>query len=106
MRKLVSVEKHVAVGLFINFPLEKNIDDVNCSLAWENLQLKWYVKSLRKLCVQKIELFIRFPYTKDEVQEAIDAFEEEYKFSQIVGAIDRCHMVINVLPENNWGRLL
>ena len=30
----------------------------------------------------------------------MDTFEEEYKFPQIVGAIDSCHIEINAPPEN------
>lgn len=30
----------------------------------------------------------------------MDTFEEQYKFPQIVGAIDACHIEINMPPEN------
>ena len=52
------------------------------------------------LCHKK-DFFIRFPYTVDEVQDAIDDFEAEYKFPQIVGAIDGSHVEINAPLENN-----
>jgi len=35
-----------------------------------------------------------------KVQEAVDAFEEQYKFPQIVGAIEGCNIEINTPPEN------
>ena len=79
--------------VFGDFPLKTVIGHVDCSLAWENLQLK------EALCRKK-DLFIRFPYSEDEVQEAMDTFEEESKFPQIVGAIDGCHIEINAPPEN------
>ena len=49
---------------------------------------------------KKKDLFICFLYTDDEVQEEMDDFEKEYKFTQIVGAIDGCHIKINAPPEN------
>ena len=51
------------------------------------------------LCRNK-DLFIRFPYTADEVQAVMNDFEEEYHFPQIVGVVDGCHIEINAPPEN------
>ena len=47
------------------------------------------------LCRKK-DFFIRFPYTEDEVQEAIDTFEEEYKFQLILFVRRNC-VVISLL---------
>lgn len=44
--------------------------------------------------MSKKDLFIQFPKTEYKVQEVMDAFEEEYKLPQIVGAIDGCHIEI------------
>lgn len=49
----------------------------------------------------KNDMFIRFPYTEDEVQEAIDGFEKDYDFPQIVGAIDGSHIEIKAPSENH-----
>lgn len=49
----------------------------------------------------KKDMFIRFPYTEDEVQEAIDGFEKDYDFPQIVGAIDGSHIEIKAPSENH-----
>lgn len=50
--------------------------------------------------MSKKDLFIQFPKTEYKVQEVMDAFEEEYKLPQIVGAIDGCHIEIKAPPEN------
>ena len=50
--------------------------------------------------MSKNGLIHSIPYTEEEVQEAMDTFEEEHKFPQIVGAIDGCHIEINAPPEN------
>ena len=45
--------------------------------------------------------YIRFPFYDGEVQEAMDRFEELYKFPQIVGAIDGSHIEIKAPPVNH-----
>ena len=99
LRKPVSVEKRVAVGVW---RLSTGNSYRSCGLQFG------LGKSTAKVICQEFEealcrikdLFIRFPYSEDEVQEAMDTFEEEYKFPQIVGAIDGCHIEINAPPEN------
>ena len=97
--KPVSVEKRLAVGVWrlstgnsygscgLQFGLGKSTAEVICQEFEE------------ALC-RKRNLFIRFPHTEDEVQEAMDTFEEEYQFPQIVGAIDGCHIETIAPPEN------
>ena len=65
-----------------------------------NLRRRLYAKNSKKLSAVKRTFFIQFPYTINEVQDAIDNFEEEYKFPQIVGAIDGSYIEINVPLEN------
>ena len=45
--------------------------------------------------------FIKFPMTRQELQDLMDEFEEEYGIPQIVGAIDGCHIEINAPPDNH-----
>ena len=45
--------------------------------------------------------FIKFPLTRQELQELMDEFEDEYGIPQIVGAIDGCHIEINAPPDNH-----
>lgn len=99
MRKPVSLEKRIAVGLWrlstvnsyrscgLQFGLGKSTAKVICQEFEE------------ALCRKK-DLFIRFPYTADEVQAVMNDFEEEYHFPQIVGAVDGCLIEINAPPEN------
>ena len=49
-----------------------------------------------ELCLFRLKAqFIEFPLTRQELQELMDEFEEEYGIPQIVGAIDGCHIEIN-----------
>lgn len=45
--------------------------------------------------------FIKFLLTRQELQELMGEFEEEYGIPQIVGAIDGCHIEINAPPDNH-----
>ena len=56
---------------------------------------------MRALLLRLKDQFIKFPLTRQELQELIDEFEEEYEIPQIVGAIDGCHIEINAPPENH-----
>jgi len=47
------------------------------------------------------DYLIKFPLTRQELQELMDEFEEEYGIPQIVGAIDGCHIEINAPPDNH-----
>ena len=50
-----------------------------------------------ELCLLRLkDQFIKFPLTRQELQELMDEFEEEYGIPQIV-AIDGCHIEINAL---------
>ena len=44
---------------------------------------------------------MKFPLTRQELQELMDEFEEEYGIPQKVGAIDGCHIEINAPPDNH-----
>ena len=44
--------------------------------------------------------FIKFPLRRQELEELMDEFEEEYKIPQIVGAVDGCHIEISAPPDN------
>ena len=99
LRKPVSVEKRVAVGVW---RLSTGNSYWSCGLQFGlgKSTAKVICQEFEEALCRKEELFIWFPYSEDEVQEAMDTFEEEYKFPQIVGAIDGCHMEINAPPEN------
>ena len=99
LRKPVSVEKRVAVGVW---RLSTGNSYRSCGLQFGlgKSTAKVICQEFEEALCRKKDLFIRFPYSEDEVQEAMDTFEEEYKFPQIVGAIDGCHIEINAPPEN------
>lgn len=99
MRKPVSIEKRVAVGLW---RLSTGNSYRSCGLQFGlgKSTAKVICQEFEEALCQRKEQFIQFPYTEDEVQEAMDEFEQEYKFPQIVGAIDGCHIEINAPPEN------
>ena len=53
-----------------------------------------------ELCLLRLkDQFVKFPLTRQELQELMDEFEEEYGIPQIVGAIDGCHIEINALKD-------
>ena len=99
LRKPVSVEKPVAVGVW---RLSTGNSYWSCGLQFGlgKSTAKVICQEFEEALCRKEELFIWFPYSEDEVQEAMDTFEEEYKFPQILGAIDGCHIEINAPPEN------
>ena len=99
LRKPVSVEKRVAVGVW---RLSTGNSYRSCGLQFGlgKSTAKVICQEFEEALCRKEELFIWFPYSEDEVQEAMDTFEEEYKFPQIVGAIEGCHIEINAPPEN------
>ena len=73
MRRPVSVEKRMAVGL------------------WRLANRDTYMKNS----------YIRFPYTDEEVQEIMIRFEEEYHFPQIAGATGDSHIEIRTPSDNH-----
>ena len=90
MQKPVSLEKRIAVGLW---RLSTGNSYRSCGLQFG------LGKSTANLIYQEFEEafcrkkdFFRCPYTVDKVQDAIDDFGAEYKFPQMVGAIDGSHM--------------
>ena len=99
MRKLVSLEKRIAVGLW---RLSTGNSYRSCGLQFGlgKSTAKVISQEFEEALCRKKDLFIRFPYTADEVQAVMNDFEEEYHFPQIVGAVDGCHIEINAPPEN------
>ena len=45
--------------------------------------------------IQLKDQFIKFPLTRQQLQELMDEFEEEYRVPQIVGPIEGCHIDTN-----------
>ncbi|KAK2568403.1 putative nuclease HARBI1 [Acropora cervicornis] len=56
---------------------------------------------VKRGCKEVRDHFIKFPLARQELQELMDEFEEEYGIPQIVGAIDGCHIEINAPPDNH-----
>ena len=55
-----------------------------------------------EVCLLRLkDQFIKFPLTRQELQELMNEFEEEYGIPEIVGAIDGCHIEINAPPDNH-----
>lgn len=105
MRQPVSVEKRVAVGLW---GLATGNSYRTCGLQFG------LGKSTAKVISQEFESalyriknnYTRFPFTEDEVREAMDRFEELYNFPQTIGAIDGCHIEIKAPPVNKEDYLI
>ena len=99
MRKPVSLEKRIAVGLW---RLSTGNSYRSCGLQFGlgKSTAKIICQEFEEALCRKKDIFIRFPYTVDEVQDAIDNFEAEYKFPQVIGAIDGSHIEIDAPPEN------
>ena len=50
-----------------------------------------------EVCLLRLkDQFIKFPLTRQELQELMNEFEEKYGIPEIVGTIDGCHIEINV----------
>ena len=99
MRKPVSLEKRIAVGLW---RLSTGNSYCSCGLQFGlgKSTAKVICQEFEEALCRKKDLFIPFPYMADEVQAVMNDFEEEYHFPQIVGAVDGCHIEINAPPEN------
>ena len=100
MRRPVSVEKRVVVGLW---RLANGDTYRSCGLQFAIGESTAKVISDQfesALCRLK-NSYIRFPYTDEEVQEIMDRFEEEYHFPQIAGATGGSHIEIRTPPDNH-----
>ena len=100
MRRPVSVEKHVAVGLW---RLATRDTYRSCGLQFGigESTAKVISHQFESAVCRLKNSYIRFPYTDEEVQEVMDRFEEEYHFPQIAGAIDGSHIEIRAPPDNH-----
>ena len=55
-----------------------------------------------EVCLLRLkDQFIKFSLTRQELQELMNEFVEEYGIPEIVGAIDGCHIEINAPPDNH-----
>ena len=100
MRSPVSVEERVAAGLW---RLATGDSFKSCGLQFGiGMSTAKTICAEFELCLFRLkDQFIKFPLTRQELQELMDEFEEEYGIPQIVGAIDGCHIEINAPPDNH-----
>ena len=98
MRSPVSVEERVAVALW---RLATGDSFKSCGLQFGiGMSTAKTICAEFELCLLRLkDQFIKFPLRRQELQELMDEFEEEYRIPQIVGAIDGCHIEINSLPD-------
>ena len=97
MRSPVSVDERVTIGLW---RLATGDSFKSCGL-----QFGIGMSTAKNICAE-FELCLfrlkdQFTLTRQELQELMDEFEEEYGIPQIVGAIDGCNIEINVPPDNH-----
>ena len=94
----VSVEERVAVALW---RLAKGDSFKTCGLQFGiGMSTAKTICAEFDLCLLRLkDQFIKFPLTREELQELMDAFEEEYGIPQIVDAIDGCHIEIKAPPD-------
>ena len=75
---------------------------MDCNLDLGCLPLKLSVLNLNfPFYGEKISLSVKFPLTRQELEELMGEFEEEFKIPQIVGVIDGCHIEINAPQDNH-----
>ena len=100
MRSPVSVEERVAVVLW---KMATGDSFKSCGLQFGiGMSTAKTICAEFELCLLRLkDQFIKFPLTRQELQELIYEFEEEYGIPQIVGAIDGCHIEINAPPDNH-----
>ena len=100
MRSPVSVEERVAVALW---RLATGDSFKSCGLQFGiGMSTAKTICAEFELCLLRLkDQFMKFPLTRQELQELMDEFEEEYGIPQKVGAIDGCHIEINAPPDNH-----
>ena len=100
MRSPVSVEARVAVALW---RLATGDSFKSCGLQFGigMSTVKTICSEFERSLLRLKDHFIKFPLTRQELQELMDEFEEEYGIPQIVDAIDGCHIEINAPPINH-----
>ncbi|XP_078363994.1 uncharacterized protein LOC144648250 [Oculina patagonica] len=96
MRSPVSVEERVGLALW---RLATGDSFKSCGLQFglEMSTAKTICAEFELSLLRLKDRFIKFPLTRQELQELMDEFEEEYGIPQIVGAIDGCHIEKNAL---------
>ncbi|XP_078375865.1 uncharacterized protein LOC144659325 [Oculina patagonica] len=100
MRSPVSVEERVGLTLW---RLATGGSFKSCGLQFGlGMSTAKTIRAEFELSLLRLkDRFIKFPLTRQELQELMDEFEKEYGVSQIVGAIDGCHVEINAPPDNH-----
>ena len=101
MRSPVSVEERVGLALW---SLATGDSFKRCGLQFGlgMSTAKTICAEFERSLLRLKDQFIKFPLTRQDVQELMDELEEEYGIPQIVGAIDGCHPDIEInAPPNN-----
>ena len=100
MRSPVSVEERVAVALRRLAAVDSF---KSCGLQFGiGMSTAKTILAEFELCLLRLkDQFIKLSLERQELQELMDEFEEEYGIPQIVGAIDGCHIEINAPPDNH-----
>ena len=98
-RDPVSVETRVACGIW---RLATGDTFWACGLQFGlGTATAWIIsREFEEALCNRADDYIHFPTTDEETDEVIQQFEEEYKFPQIVGAIDGCR-IENKAPIQN-----
>ena len=97
MRVPISVEERVGLALW-RLATGNSYRSCGLQFGYGKSTAKYISNEFERALLRMKDQFIKFPLTRQEITDKVDEFEETCGISQIVGAVDGCHIEINAPP--------